>query len=113
MSNKAGNLKLAYTALENELSFSCAGTTENAWLEACVKRLNDLISNDFNRLVQVLYRLDVSESKLKSLLEDSSQAKTTGAAEIICKLIIERQIQKIKTKEAYRRDEDISEEEKW
>jgi hypothetical protein len=31
-------------------------------------RINYLVMNDFNHLVQILYRIDVSEKKLKDLL---------------------------------------------
>ena len=73
--------------------------------------INDLLSDDFGRLVSSLYRLDVSETKLKKLLK---QCPETDAANIIAKLIIERQLQKLKSRQQYsQRDNDISEEEKW
>jgi len=57
--------------------------------------LNQLILTNFERLVQLLYRIDVSEAKLKYLLKENPNE---DAGRIIALLIIERQIQKIKFK---------------
>ena len=57
--------------------------------------LNQLILVNFERLVQLLYRIDVSEAKLKYLLKENPNE---DAGRIIALLIIERQIQKIKFK---------------
>lgn len=73
--------------------------------------INQLLVNNFDRLVSVLYRLDVSEKKLKGLLQ---QHPDTDAAEIIANLIVERQQQKIKTREQFKpTGNDIDEEERW
>ncbi|HWH64208.1 MAG TPA: hypothetical protein VNS50_13075 [Ginsengibacter sp.] len=60
--------------------------------------LNDLINKDFNALVQLLYRIDVNEKKLKQLLQ---QNKNTDASLIIADLIIKRQLQKIATRKQF------------
>ena len=74
-------------------------------------RLNDLIKNDFEKLVACLYRIDVSEAKLKSMLQQEPQE---NAANIMASLIIERQQQKIKTRREFSGGKgDIKEEEKW
>ena len=57
--------------------------------------INQLILVNFERLVQLLYRIDVSEAKLKYLLKENPNE---DAGRIIALLIIERQIQKIKFK---------------
>lgn len=57
--------------------------------------INDLIKNDFEKLVTYLYRIDVNEAKLKSLLQQNQQE---DAGNIIASLIIERQQQKIRTR---------------
>jgi hypothetical protein len=73
--------------------------------------INDLIITDFERLVSLLYRIDVNEKKLEYLL---AQQPGTNAADTIAHLIIERQLQKIKSRQENRRDKnDYSEEEKW
>lgn len=73
--------------------------------------LNELIKNDFEKLVSLLYRIDISEAKIKSLLKQQQQA---NAGDIIADLIIERQLQKIKSRELFsKRDDNFNEEEKW
>ncbi|MEO6405972.1 MAG: hypothetical protein ABIY51_14620 [Ferruginibacter sp.] len=71
--------------------------------------INGLILNDFDKLVWHLYRIDVSESKLKALLAENTKE---DAAKIIASLIIERQLQKIKSRQEYKQD-DNSLEERW
>ncbi len=72
--------------------------------------VNNLINTNFEKLVSLLYRIDVSEIKLKELLKNNEDK---NAGEIIAALIIERQQQKIKSRQEFGRDDDISEEEKW
>ena len=73
--------------------------------------INHLIKNDFEKLVGYLYRIDVNEQKLKDLLHQYSDE---DAGKIISQLIIERQEQKIRSRQQFsQRDNDISEEEKW
>jgi hypothetical protein len=87
---------------------------ENISFELLKKRLsshiNFLIQSDFQKLVSILYRVDVSESKLKHLLKEN---QGFDAANIITDLIIERQLQKIRSRQEYRKDENISDDEKW
>ena len=75
-----------------------------------VNLINHLLLNDFNKLVQVLYRVDVSEQKLKELLQKSP---TTDAAVIITDLLIERQEEKIKMKNSFKTGNDISDDDSW
>ena len=49
--------------------------------------INELIKNDFSRLVQLLYRIDVSEAKLKNIL---SANPNENAGKLIAQVIIER-----------------------
>lgn len=72
--------------------------------------INELIKNDFEKLVTLLYRIDVSEQKLKHFLIGNP---SEDAGKIIADLIIERQLQKIKSRQETSRDNTISEEEKW
>jgi len=84
-------------------------------LDELQKRLsvvvNELIQTDFQKLIMLLYRIDVSEPKLKQLLQVQPQE---NAGNIIAALIIERQLQKIKTRQQFRQQNDLfDEEEKW
>ena len=73
--------------------------------------INHLINHDFEKLVFYLYRIDVDETKMKRLLE---QREGENAAGLIADLIIERQVQKIKSRQQFRqRDNNIDENEKW
>ena len=74
------------------------------------EKFNDLINTDFNHLVQLLYRIDINEEKLKQVLKQN-EGKDTAA--LLADLTIERQLQKIRSREDYRKDEDISDDEKW
>jgi hypothetical protein len=97
-------------------------TTENIFLitdelslkdkllfDTLVLQINDLINNDFERLVSLLYRIDVSEKKLTILLQEN---KTGNTAELIANLIIERQLQKIISRRETKKD-NFNDEEKW
>lgn len=72
--------------------------------------INHLILNDFNRLVQLLYRVDVEEKKLKQLLK-AEPGK--DAATLITNLIIERQQKKKESRETPPAQDLTSEEELW
>ena len=73
--------------------------------------INQLIQTDFQKLIGLLYRIDVSEIKLKTLLQQHAGEE---AGKIIAALIIERQLQKIKTRQQFKqRDDHFTDEEKW
>lgn len=55
-------------------------------------KINDWIKHDFEKLIFVLYRIDVSEKKIMHLLQEN---QSENAADILAELIIERQLQKI------------------
>jgi len=76
------------------------------------EKINELITHDFQKLVSILYRMDVSEMKLKQLLKENAG---TDAGSIIADLMIERQEQKIKSRQQFknRHDENSSDDEKW
>lgn len=72
--------------------------------------VNQLIENDFSRLVQILYRIDVNELQLKNLMHLNPG---TDATILITDLIIERQVQKIEFRMKYHSKRNISDEEIW
>jgi hypothetical protein len=72
--------------------------------------INYLIENDFDRLVQILYTIDVDEKGLKKLLQQQPQA---DAAAIIADLMIQRQLQKAYTRQQFKMTPGMDEEEKW
>jgi len=73
--------------------------------------INILLDSDFEKLVSLLYRLDISEKKLRECLAVNAGQ---DAAPLIAGLIIERQEQKIKSRQQYtRRDQSIDEDDAW
>ena len=76
---------------------------------ALTSYVNELINKDFEKLVSLLYRIDVNEHKMRNLL-NAKQGE--NAAGLIADLIIERQLQKIESRKKYSSRQD-SDEEKW
>jgi hypothetical protein len=83
---------------------------EDLSFEQLAAFINQLIDRDFSRLVQILYRLDVSEAKLKSILIENP---TGDAGEMIAHLIVERIRQREENKHLFPKDPNIPEEDKW
>ena len=90
---------------ENELL-----TLESLSFEQLTECIRQLIDTDFSRLVQILYRLDVSEAKIKTVLVDQPGG---DAAAMIARLIMERMELSKKAREQFSRPADIPEDEKW
>ena len=61
--------------------------------------INELIDKDFNKLINLLYRIDISEQKLKIALQNED--KTISSSKTIAKLIIERQLQKLEFRKKF------------
>jgi len=57
-----------------------------------------LLDNDISKMMNILYRADVDEDKLKSLLISRSQLPS---AEVIADEYIRRQMQKVETRKKY------------
>jgi hypothetical protein len=90
--------------------FSLAAKEDN-FMQLLEERINYLIINNFNKLIYLLYRADINETKLNKLLADN---KKENAGKIIAALFVERQMQKIKSREENRMEaSDFDEEERW
>ncbi len=75
------------------------------------QHINHLINTDFEKLIFYLYRIDVHEERMKQLLQ---QQEGENAASLIAQLIIDRQLQKIKSRAAFNASAtDQSNEERW
>ena len=72
--------------------------------------LNQFLLNDFGALVQILYRVDVSEAKVKNMLQ---QHPGTDAGDLLADLLIQRQEEKRKTFASFQSPPAESDEEKW
>jgi len=83
---------------------------EHLSAEELVTYINDMILRDFTGLMNLLYRLDVSETKIRKLLDDM---QNEDAGKIIAAVIIERQLQKIKSRQQFKQEGDIPEDDRW
>lgn len=93
------------------------------------EKLNTMIRTDFSALVQLLYRIDINETRLRQLLTPQRSAhnlrpdsahspvtpeeETEDAGIIIARLIIERQRQKIQTRRQYSPPNPLKGESEW
>jgi hypothetical protein len=82
---------------------------DSFFLDELAAEINQLILTNFERLVHLLYRIDVSETKLKTLLKENPDK---DAGKLIALLMVERQLQKIKLKSTTQENDDC-EEERW
>ena len=86
-------------------------SNENNLLDFLTEKINFLIVNDFNKLIFILYRADINEQKLNRLL---SENKKEDAGKIIAALFIQRQLEKIKSREENSaKTSNDSQEERW
>lgn len=83
---------------------------ENELKEHLIVYINHLLLHDFNKLVGILYKVDVDEKKLKEFLQQQPQ---TDAAAIIAGLLIQRQEEKIQSRKNFTSENNIPDEEKW
>lgn len=72
--------------------------------------LNELLLHDFSSLVQLLYRVDVPEQKLKAVLREHPNE---DAGNLMADLVIRRQLEKQESRNRFRHRNDDSEEERW
>ena len=102
--------KLVLQEVSKELGIIVNEKNHSLNKQILAEKIDQLINTDFQKLVLILYRMDVSETKLKQLLNENPG---TNASLIITDLMIERQEQKIISRQQFRKDENISDDEKW
>ena len=93
--------------LDTELS---QAKSEEVLLQRLSEFISELIQNNFHRLMLILYKVDISENKLKKSLQANADQ---DAALIIAKLIVEREIEKMNSRNSFGSGNDNSNEEKW
>lgn len=64
-----------------------------------VERIIVMMDNNYERFLNTLYRIDVDEAKVNYIV---SKAKVTEIPELLADLIIERQLQRIRTQILYK-----------
>ncbi|MFI5155071.1 MAG: hypothetical protein ACHQEM_02745 [Chitinophagales bacterium] len=97
--------------LEHEFAISVVHNSSWLDMEARLSEyINHLIDKDFGKLLVILYRIDVSELKLRQVLEENAGEH---ASDLIARLILNRQLEKIKTREKFKSNPDETREESW
>ena len=86
------------------------GSSREEMLSKLSANINLLINTNFDRLISLLYRLDISELRLKKELEEKPG---NDAGDIIAGMIVERELQKLQSRQSFRRDNNIAEEDRW
>jgi hypothetical protein len=95
-------------ARANDLPATQNNELNREWLASVI---NELLNKDFQKLIAILYRVDVDEVKLRYLLAKNPD---TDAGVTIADLLIERQWQKMNARASFRStDKPIDENEKW
>jgi hypothetical protein len=85
--------------------------TEDQLIEILANEINRMIRDQFSWLIHLLYRIDISEQKLRALLAEN---KNADAGKVIAYLIVERQKQKIAFRKSHPpKKEDIPDEDRW
>ena len=72
--------------------------------------VQELINQDFYALVQLLYRVDVEEAKIKKLLAENAGSDSSA---LIADLLLQRTAAKRAARQAYRQGGEIPDHEKW
>ncbi len=84
---------------------------ETNWKIRLVDEIRYLLEHDFHKLISILYRMDVSEGKLRGLLQENPDQ---DAAELIAALMLERAAKRQETKEEFGQNQpDDDTEERW
>lgn len=97
--------------LQQDLEKETGIVLTNNFREELAAFINHLINTDFEKLVFLMYRIDVRESTIKQLLALPS---SSNAGELIADAIIVRQGEKIVSRQQFKQPSDnIPEEDKW
>ena len=97
--------------IARELGLAVKSDQSSLDKQALVEKINELLVADFPKMVSILYRLDINESKLRSILKENPG---TDAGIIIANLMIERQEEKARSRQQYKsKNDSIDENEKW
>lgn len=88
---------------QNLLNISCVHLSEEEIFDALSTYFNDLIQNDFNKLIALLYQMDVSEEKIRFKLAHPMTNESAGA--MLANEFISREMEKMKWRERYKNGE--------
>lgn len=95
--------EIAINTVVNNLEVSAENLNEKSYetqFEMLTQFIDHLIQTDFNRLLSILYRVDISEEKLKSKLAESRDQQFSS--QIISQMLIDREVEKIASRVKYK-----------
>ena len=94
--------KQLFDSFEIDQSFLPTATNEeNRFAEMrkiLLQRVEELLEKNVEKLMSILYRIDVDEKKVRAMLETNV---SLNYAEVLTDLIIERQVEKAKSRQQY------------
>lgn len=100
--DKLEALRWSYEIVVSDKLISGKNQSYGELKEKLASYLNNLVVSDFNKLVSLLYRIDIAQEKAMAALAENAQKKSAG--EILAELIIDRQLEKVETRRKYRKD---------
>lgn len=96
--------EIALTSVVNHFELSKENEEEKSYdeqFEILTQFIDHLIQNDFNRLLSILYRVDISEEKLKRKLAENKDQQFSS--KIIAQMLIDRELEKIISRAKYKK----------
>jgi methionine synthase II (cobalamin-independent) len=109
MQTPEDNISLVKAQLSEDFNLPVTKDKEEL-AKALAEGINQLIQTDFARLINMLYRIDISEKVLKETLE---QQADEDAGLLIARLIIERLLQKQQIRAQFKTHDNIPDDDKW
>jgi hypothetical protein len=103
------NIPLVQEQLSGDFNLPVTNDKEHL-TRTLAEGINQLIQTDFARLINILYRIDISEKTLKETLE---QQADEDAGLLIARLVIERQLQKQQMRAKFKTSDNIPDDDKW
>ena len=103
------NIPLVQEQLSDDFNLPVTNDKE-LLAKALAEGINQLIQTDFTRLINMLYRIDISEKILKETLE---QQADEDAGLLIARMIIERLLQKQQMRAKFKTSDNIPDDDKW
>lgn len=67
--------------------------------------INKLITNDYQQFLNILYRIDVNELKLK---QEMSKVEANQYSEVVTRLVLQKELQKVIIRNIYSTKNDIT-----
>ncbi len=87
--------------IQNTIGFEFKKAYSDAeWMDVFVQYIEEMHRTDFNRLLALLYRVDVDEQKIKAALDEATPTSSMGY--LFARLIIERLKEKLYFREKYK-----------